>query len=265
MTGTTREASWALGQRPSSEPERRFLPEVLTQSVPTADPEVAGECHGERWAQRNIRTHIGRLSRLKALRSMKMTKNPVCLAISLSLGCASEDDLGSYDSAENGVQSSQANRGDPSDDEADGILNDATVYTLESNHDGKLSPGERTMPEAEFNPKATCSQSIEVYWSACLTEVNQYNVEVPFEDVNETPQCGDFRTIAVCDDTGKLVQGETDCLSDVYCDVLVTETDPSMRCGWRITQILAKNRVTGETLERFDPNDVGFELLPIVP
>lgn len=201
---------------------------------------------------------------------MRTIKIPAILTAILSLGCTSEDDFAddSDEMAPNEYPPA-SDSDDPANVELEETLGGAFLYTLESNNDKKLTPGERTMPELDLDPKGTCSGNIEIYWSSCLTEVKD-DVEWVDMDLNERRQCGDFRTILECSDSGVLSQGDTVCMPNernAYCEISITETDESMRCGWRLVGLLAKDVRSGRTLEDFSFDYIqklGFELLPIV-
>lgn len=157
---------------------------------------------------------------------------------------------------------------DPVDD-GGSIVRSAHLYTVDPNNDGLLSSGELTEPDPTFEVKPICSQDVNLEWTACLVEEDEYGMSIVFTDVNGNDICGDFVTLLECTNY-RLSQGPSECLGVKYdyCQVLINPPADPMFCGWRITELVATNAVTGEVLEQFNKDFIdglGFDLLPVPP
>lgn len=156
---------------------------------------------------------------------------------------------------------------DPIDDES--VLRSVYLHTVDSNDDQLLMQGEIAKPEIEAEPelKNICSQDIHLDWSTCLIEEDEFGAKSIATDLNLTQLCANFRTELNCIDH-QLSQGDTACVSGTYCEVIIPASDVPMKCGWRITELLARNAGDGKELEQFDDDfieSLGFDLFSVVP
>lgn len=154
-------------------------------------------------------------------------------------------------------------------DDGSSIVRSAHLYTVDPNNDGVLMPGELTEPDPDFEVKPICSQDINLEWTACLVEEDQYGMQQVIPDVNGNDICGDFVTLLECTNY-QLSKGPSECIGEKYdyCQVLISPPNEPMFCGWRITELVATNADTGEVLEQFDKpfiDALGFDLLPVPP
>lgn len=189
----------------------------------------------------------------------------------LPTGCVQEDDFavgggGHWSPAPDQPYDESASKGEeeedqrPEDDD-EPLLRGGTVYTLNSNGDNTLSPGELTTPGPEFHHKDTCSQGITLVWRACLMEEGDNG------ELGGSTMCAYFETELLCDND-RLRQGDTECTGNEYCEILIPDLSEASRCGWRIIELIATNADTGEELEAIDTQFIdalGFELLPVEP
>lgn len=202
--------------------------------------------------------HDGSSPMNKMNQVLKLTVSLLAVA-ALAAGCDSGEDFPLYDSEQVPTEGGEA------------ILFGGEVFTLDSNGNSLLSPGEVTKPDTDFRHKKLCSQDIVLLWKSCLMERTTDGELVVSHDSSGFEMCGMFETTLECVDY-ELFQGATECTGGNYCEVVITDSplNPALlgqvMCGWRITDLAAVNGKTGELLGNFNLDFVeslGFEILPV--